>query len=114
MTAGGDGCMILADQHGLDARRAELNAKRGLSALNCLLDIVSVHVHLPRLEVITANSVRREAALSSREALYSCLDEKVRFRDCGAEITRSAARREKQARVHAQSLWQARAFGLVS
>jgi hypothetical protein len=29
--------MILADQHRLDASRAELNAKNGLSALNCFL-----------------------------------------------------------------------------
>ena len=35
--------MILADQHRLDASRAELNAKNGLSALNCFLGIVSIH-----------------------------------------------------------------------
>ena len=39
--------MILADQHRLDARRAELDAKNGLSALNCFLNIVSIHVQLP-------------------------------------------------------------------
>src|SRR4029077_16906008 len=40
-----DRCMILADQHRLDASRAELNAKNGLSAINCFLGIVSIHVH---------------------------------------------------------------------
>jgi hypothetical protein len=38
--------MILADQHRFDARRAELNAKNGLSALNCFLGIVSIPDHL--------------------------------------------------------------------
>jgi hypothetical protein len=38
--------MILADQHRLDASRAELNAKNGLSAIDCFLGIVSIHVHL--------------------------------------------------------------------
>ena len=38
--------MILADQHRLDASRAELDAKNGLSALNCFLGIVSIHDHL--------------------------------------------------------------------
>jgi hypothetical protein len=47
--------MILADQHRFDASRAELNAKNGLSAMNCLLGIVSIHVHLSGLEVISAN-----------------------------------------------------------
>ncbi len=39
--------MVLADQYRLDARRAELDAKRGLSAFNCFLGIVLIHVHLP-------------------------------------------------------------------
>ena len=43
--------MILADQHRLDARRAELNAKNSLSAFNCFLDIVSIHIRLPCIEV---------------------------------------------------------------
>ena len=46
MASRGDRRMILADQHRLDARRAELDAKSGLSALNCFLDIVAIHVHL--------------------------------------------------------------------
>ena len=47
--------MILTDQDRLDASRAELNAKNGLSAINCFLGIVSIHVHLSGLEVISSN-----------------------------------------------------------
>ncbi len=47
MASRGDRRMILADQHRLDARRAELDAKSGLSALNCFLDVVLIHVLLP-------------------------------------------------------------------
>jgi hypothetical protein len=42
--------MILADQHRLDASRAELNAKNGLSTINCFSGIVSIHVHLSGLD----------------------------------------------------------------
>src|SRR5215216_2465729 len=42
--------MILADQHRLDASRAKFDAKSGISALNCFLGIVSIHVHLPLYE----------------------------------------------------------------
>jgi hypothetical protein len=38
--------MILPDQDCLDPSRAELDAKNGLSALNCFLGIVSIHDHL--------------------------------------------------------------------
>ncbi len=41
-----DRSMILTDQHRLDASRAELDAKNGLSTLDCFLGIVSIHVHL--------------------------------------------------------------------
>jgi hypothetical protein len=41
-----DRSMILTDQHRFDASRAELDAKNGLSTLNCFLGIVSIHVHL--------------------------------------------------------------------
>src|SRR4051812_48372292 len=50
-----DRCMILADQHRLDASRAELNAKNSPCAINCFLGIVSIHVHLSGLEVISSN-----------------------------------------------------------
>ena len=42
-----DWCMILADQRRLDASRTELDAKNGLSTLNCFLDFLSIHVQLP-------------------------------------------------------------------
>jgi hypothetical protein len=55
MAARGDWLMIRADQHRLDACRAELDAKCSFSAFNCLLDIVLIHVHLQknRFNVIT-------------------------------------------------------------
>ena len=42
--------MILPDQHRLDTSRAELDAKNGLSALNCFLGIVSIHDQLRDLK----------------------------------------------------------------
>ena len=35
--------MIFANQHRLDPRRAELDAKHGLAILNCFLNFVSIH-----------------------------------------------------------------------
>jgi hypothetical protein len=52
--------MILADQYRLDASRAELYAQSGLSAINCFLGIVSIHVHLSGIEVISSNLFFRE------------------------------------------------------
>jgi hypothetical protein len=54
--------MILADQHRLDSSRAELNAKNGLSALNCFLGIVSIHGHLLDLK-----SLRQTYFLGKRQ-----------------------------------------------
>ena len=51
MASRGDRGMILADQHCLDPRRAELDAKSGLSALNCFQGGGSIHVSLPSIEV---------------------------------------------------------------
>jgi hypothetical protein len=54
--------MILPDQHRLDTSRAELNAKNGLSALNCFLGIVSIHI----------NSVILKSLGSGSAALWGC------------------------------------------
>ena len=42
----GDGGMILADQYRLDPGRAELNAQRGLAALNGFLNLILIHARL--------------------------------------------------------------------
>src|SRR5215211_6314043 len=47
MTSRRDRRVIFADQHRLDASRAKLNAENGLSAFNCFLGLVPIHVHLP-------------------------------------------------------------------
>jgi hypothetical protein len=66
--------MILADQHRLDASRAELNAKNDLSAINCFLGIVSIHVHLSGLEVISSNLFfREEISVHSTPSLFRTL-----------------------------------------
>jgi hypothetical protein len=57
--------MILADQHRLDASRAELDAKDGLSAINCFLGNDSIHVHLSWFEVISSNLFLREDSCHS-------------------------------------------------
>ncbi len=48
--------MILPDQHRLDTSRAELDAKNGLSALNCFLGIVSIHDQLRDLKSLGSGS----------------------------------------------------------
>jgi hypothetical protein len=63
--------VIIADQHSLDTSRAELNAKNGLSAINYFLGIVSIHVHLSGLEVISSNLVFREETVFIPRYLYS-------------------------------------------
>src|SRR5215207_6629927 len=46
MASPGDWHIILTDQHRLDTRRAELDAKSSLSAFNRFFGIISIHVHL--------------------------------------------------------------------
>ena len=47
VAAGGDGRVAGADQHRLDARRAELDAKGSLAGFNRVADIVLVHLGAP-------------------------------------------------------------------
>ncbi len=61
--------MILADQHRFDARRAKLDAKNCLSAFNCFLDIVLIHVHLQLFEVVNSSvAIRIPGSLSNLRA----------------------------------------------